>query len=173
MTPGPPGARASRPSAFHQPGGAYSRGEVADAMRQDAVVAAHYEHVDDESPHEDSHRRPRRLRVARRQPVFDEESRWLSPGETVLTDGNTEIRARCGKLLSDNAQQPVAAQEPTAARWMKKPGRARLPARGDDGQLTHVPFLEDWSESSSVAFEKNDPVSARPASDAAADRRRQ
>jgi len=44
---------ATRPVYRHSivPGGAYSRTEVADAMRTDAVVAAHYEDVDVDKIH--------------------------------------------------------------------------------------------------------------------------
>ena len=37
---------------------------------------------------------------------------WLKAGETVLTDGTTTIRARCGNCVSDAKQEHVAAVEP-------------------------------------------------------------
>jgi hypothetical protein len=139
---------------------------VADAMRKDAVVAAHYEHVDVTKVHTKTITAARAVYVSYRvgnQVYWTKNRVRLSPGETVLTDGNTEIRARCGNLLSDNAQQPLAAQEPPAALLDEETGSSTIAgARGDDGQLTHVPFLEDWSEASSVAFEKTDPVPGAP-----------
>ena len=37
---------------------------------------------------------------------------WLKAGETVLTDGATVIRARCGNCVSDVKQENVAAVDP-------------------------------------------------------------
>jgi hypothetical protein len=39
----------------------------------------------------------------------------LAEGETVLTDGVTTIRARCGNLVSDQAMSPTSAEEPPAS----------------------------------------------------------
>jgi hypothetical protein len=133
----PVAAPSSRPVYGHSivPGGAYSRGEVADAMRKDAVVAAHYQHVDVDRVHTKTITAARAVYVSYRvgnQVYWTKHRVRLSPGETVLTDGNTEIRARCGNLLSDDAQQPVAAQEPRRRRWTNprtRPTRARSPAR--------------------------------------------
>lgn len=161
---------AARPVYRHSivPGGAYSRGEVADAMRKDAVVAAHYEHVDMTRVHTKTVTAVRAVFVSYRvgnQVYWTKNRVRLSPGETVLTDGKTEIRARCGNLLSDNAQQPVAAQEPPVALLDEETGSSTTAGARDDGQRTHVPFLENWSESSSIAFEKDDPIPGAPGVD--------
>ena len=165
---------APRPVYRHSilPGGAYSRGEVADAMRKDAVVATHYQHVDVDRVHTKTITAARAVYVSYRignQVYWTRNRVRLSPGETVLTDGHTEIRARCGNLLSDDAQQPVAAQEPAPAaldELENETGSSTIAgARGDDGRLTHVPFLADWSEASSVAFEKNEPIPGAPGVD--------
>ena len=39
----------------------------------------------------------------------------IPAGETLLTDGETEIRARCGNAVSDLAREPVSDVEPMAA----------------------------------------------------------
>jgi hypothetical protein len=130
------------------PGGAYSRAEVADAMRRDAVVAAHYEHIDVEKVHAKRIDVPRAVYVSYRvgnQVYWSKNRVRLSPGETVLTDGKTEIRARCGNLLSDDAQQPVAGEEPPLAALDEadpETGSSTMAgARGPEGALAHVPFL--------------------------------
>ena len=110
----------TRPVYRHSivPGGAYSRREVADAMRKDGVVAAHYRDVDVDKVHTKTITAARAVYVSYRvgnQTYWTKNRVQLAPGETVLTDGDTEIRARCGNLVSDNAQQPVAADEPPLA----------------------------------------------------------
>ena len=96
-------------------GGVYSSKEVADAIRKDQVVAAHYEGVDLAGLHPKTVPAARAVYVSYRigDRVFWTKNRVrLAAGETVLTDGNREIRARCGNLVSDHARQPVADREP-------------------------------------------------------------
>jgi hypothetical protein len=105
-----------RPAYRHSivPGGVYSRNEVADAMRKDEVVAAHYEDIDLATLHPKTVPAARAVYVSYRigDRLFWTKNRVrLAAGETVLTDGNREIRARCGNLVSDHAQQPVADHE--------------------------------------------------------------
>src|SRR5262249_36389444 len=131
------------------PGGAYSSGDVAAAMRQDEVVAAHYEHVDVDKVHPKTVSAARAVYVSYRvgDQVFWTKNRVrLSPAETLLTDGETEIRARCGNLVSDHAQQPVAAEEPpVAALDETQPGDSGSStiagAREPEGRLTGVPNI--------------------------------
>lgn len=106
-----------RPAYRHSivQGGVYSPNEVADAVRKDDVVAAHYEDIDLAALHPKTVPAARAVYVSYRigDRVFWTKNRVrLAAGETVLTDGNTEIRARCGNLVSDHAQQPVAEHEP-------------------------------------------------------------
>ena len=165
----------TRPVYRHSivPGGAYSRREVADAMRKDAVVAAHYRHVDVDKVHTKTVTAARAVYVSYRignQTYWTKDRVQLSPGETVLTDGETEIRARCGNLVSDNAQQPVAAEEPPLAALDEatpepETGSSTLTGeRGDDeGRLTHVPFMADARREGSSGFDGADPASGGPA----------
>jgi hypothetical protein len=149
--PAPAPAAAARPVYRHSivPGGAYSRDEVAGAMRKDKVVAAHYEDVDVDKLHATTVDAARAVYVSYRvgdKTFWTKDRVRLSPGETVLTDGDTEIRARCGNLLSDTAQQPVADEEPPLAALDEEEapetGSSTIAdARGPDGALTHVPFF--------------------------------
>jgi hypothetical protein len=161
----------TRPVYRHSivPGGAYSRAEVAGAMRKDAVVAAHYQDVDVEKVHAKKVDAARAVYVSYRvgQQVYWTKNRvQLSPGETVLTDGETEIRARCGNLVSDHAQQPVAAEEPPLAALDEEEPETDSSTiagvRGPEGALAHVPFFTGPTGASSVAFEAFDPATGAP-----------
>ena len=89
------------------PGGVYSRDQVRKAAESDAVIAAHYSTVDIESLREGRAAEGRRVFVSYRlrDAVYWSLKRVaLEPGEVILTDGRTEIRARCGNLVSDGAR---------------------------------------------------------------------
>lgn len=156
------------------PGGAYSRREVADAMRKDAVVAAHYRDVDVDKVHTTTVTAARAVYVSYRvgnQTYWTRNRVQLAPGETVLTDGDTEIRARCGNLVSDNARQPVAAVDPPLAALdeampeLETGSSTMTGERGDDeGRLTHVPFMADARREGSSGFDGADAASGGPAS---------
>ena len=142
-------AGAPRPVYRHSivPGGAYSQKDVAAVVRRDDVVAAHYEPIDVE--------RVRPVTVTAARAVYVSYRRgddvyWtkrpvqLTPGETLLTDGTSEIRARCGNRVSDHARLPVAADEPPfGALDTIEPSdsSSMAEARTDPGGLTHIPFL--------------------------------
>lgn len=96
-------------------GGVYSLDELRAAIERDPVVAAHYRDIDldrmevvtltaGKAAHV-SYRRGDTVRWTRQRV-------WLKPGETVLTDGTTMIRARCGNCVSDVEQENVAAVDP-------------------------------------------------------------
>ena len=161
----------TRPVYRHSivPGGAYSRREVADAMRKDAVVAAHYRNLDVDKVHTKTVTAARAVYVSYRvgnQTYWTKNRVQLLPGETVLTDGDTEIRARCGNLVSDHAQEPVAAEEPPLAALDEavpepETGSSTITGeRGDDeGRLTHVPFMADARREASAGLDGDDPAS--------------
>jgi hypothetical protein len=145
-----PAPVSERPIYRHSivPGGAYSRSEVADAIQKDSVVAAHYEEIDVEKLHARRIDVPKAVYVSYRigETVYWTKNRvTLAAGETVLTDGDNEIRARCGNLLSDVAQEPVAAEDPLAALDVADPApdtdaSSIAGARGPEGRLSHAPF---------------------------------
>ena len=97
------------------PGGVYSGDELADAVRQDAVVAAHYGTLDASRVRTTVTPAARMAYVSYRRgnDVFWTRKPVRIPaGETLLTDGETEIRARCGNAVSDIAREPVSDVEP-------------------------------------------------------------
>ncbi len=94
------------------PGGVFGGEEVRDWMRLDPVVASHYEGI--------AVGDLRSVRVAVERTVHVSYRRgdmvfWtpykvtLKAGETVLTDGVNEVRARCGNRISDTVRGPAEA----------------------------------------------------------------
>ena len=96
-------------------GGVYSADELRAAIHRDPVVALHYRGarlgemqavtLTTGKAAYVSYRRGDRVHWTR-------ERVWLKAGETVLTDGTTVIRARCGNCVSDVKQENVAAVDP-------------------------------------------------------------
>ena len=96
-------------------GGVYSLDELRAVIARDPVVAAHYRSADLDrmkvvtlttgKAAYVSFRRGDTVRWTRQRV-------WLKPGETVLTDGTTMIRARCGNCVSEEQQQNVAEVDP-------------------------------------------------------------
>jgi hypothetical protein len=99
------------------PGGAYSAPELVVALESDPVAASHYSVFQraqlrtERSPFTEpvyvSYRRYNRIFWTRRALLLHE-------GETLLTDGVSYARARCGNRISLAPQQPVAEVEPLA-----------------------------------------------------------
>jgi hypothetical protein len=97
------------------PGGVYSLDELRAAIERDPLVAEHYRFANLDAMQMVtlpagrasyvSYRAGSRIHWTRRRV-------WLAAGETVLTDGTTMIRARCGNCVSDVAQENVAAVDP-------------------------------------------------------------
>ena len=100
-------------------GGAYSSAELVAAASNDAVVAESYGAV------------ARRVRpspvVGRRlahlsyrignQIYWTKRKLPLTPGEMTLTDGDIEIRSRCGNQISETARLPTSPSEPDAVEF--------------------------------------------------------
>ena len=97
------------------PGGVYTPDELRDALALDAVVAAHYTGLDANAIRADIVTRDRFAYVSYRK---NDRIYWtrnkvlLTEGETILTDGASQIRARCGNCISDTPMLPVAESEP-------------------------------------------------------------
>ena len=97
------------------PGGAYTAGELRDAIRLDAVVAAHYNNLDQSKLQVRTVAHDQYAYVSYRK---GETVSWtknkvlLRQGETVITDGKTLIRAKCGNCISAAPQLPTASDEP-------------------------------------------------------------
>jgi hypothetical protein len=97
------------------PGGVYSDGELRAAMRHDPVVAAHFTTLGRTRLRTEIVTNDRMVYVSYRK---GDDIYWtrnkvlLRAGETILTDGRTQIRTRCGNCISDAPVTPVAADEP-------------------------------------------------------------
>jgi hypothetical protein len=97
------------------PGGAHNRPELVNAIARDAVVAAHYRTVSLRRVHEDTLATERHAYVSYRigdRVYWTTHKVTLPAGERILTDGVTEIRARCGNCISDVPQSPTSNDEP-------------------------------------------------------------
>lgn len=119
------------------PGGVRSADDVKSRLRSDSRASTHYRHVSVASL------RPVALPADRLAYVSyrtDAGIYWtkhrvsLRRGELVLTDGRNEVRGRCGNLISDTPQQPIAQNEPPAGTW-------------DEVE----PVLPTWDETSNAA----------------------
>lgn len=116
------GPAAQQPAVRHiypysiVPGGVTSQAELIRAIRSDPSVAAHYASfaVD----------KARLVTVAKAHGVYvsyrkNGQIYWtakkimLAEGETLLSDGVSEIRTRCGNRISDVPQMPIAPTEPS------------------------------------------------------------
>ena len=114
------------------PGGVYTPTELKNALARDAVAASHYPSLKPEAVRAAVVTQDRFAYVSYRK---DDQIYWtrnkvrLSAGETILTDGANEIRARCGNCISDTAMLPVADVEPDAA---------ELDRLVDEGEQNHA-----------------------------------
>ena len=100
------------------PGGVWDAPELADRIARDPVVADHYRGIDAETM------RPQTLsadqlafvsyRVGDRI-YWTKQRVRINAGETVLTNGDTTIRARCGNCISLEPMLPTSDDEPDLA----------------------------------------------------------
>ena len=98
--------------------GVHTRDDLTAAMERDAVVADHYGSIAADSFRLERVASPRLVYVSYRKgdDVYWTRNRVpLYTGETVLTDGRTSIRARCGNRISETPMAPTLDDEPTAA----------------------------------------------------------
>ena len=98
--------------------GVHTRDGLKAAMERDAVVADHYGSIAADSFRLERVASPRMVYVSYRKgdDVYWTRNRVpLYTGETVLTDGRTSIRARCGNRISETPMAPTLDDEPTAA----------------------------------------------------------
>ncbi len=114
-------ARAQAPRRVYPysivPGGVSGQTELKRVIRRDKVVAAHYATFDVDKAHAVTVNKPRAVHVSYRkgdQVYWTAKKVMLAQGETLLSDGDNEMRARCANRISDLPQFPVEAQEPSA-----------------------------------------------------------
>jgi hypothetical protein len=97
------------------PGGVYSAGELVFALNTDPVAKDHYKTVAFDRVQVKKLDAPRLAYVSYRvgdQLYWTKEKVALAAGESILTDGNVEIRARCGNAISTQPNTPTAQNEP-------------------------------------------------------------
>lgn len=137
------------------PGGVYSGDEVALAMT-DPVVADHYDGLVPADVRRETVASDRFAYVSYRK---DDKIYWtrnkvrISAGETMLTDGTTEIRARCGNCVSSEPQLPVSESEPDP-RELERTGAAFFRARGPRFAVAIAPPLMGVDDPGVIAPEE-------------------
>ena len=97
------------------PGGTYTGDELIAAIENDRVVAAHYQTLDRTRLRKEVVPRDRYVHVSYRKGndvLWTKKQVLLRKGETILTDGTTQVRARCGNCISDQPLGPTADDEP-------------------------------------------------------------
>jgi hypothetical protein len=98
------------------PGGVLNRQELTHALVVDKVVAEHYSAFEAGKATVKTVDKPRAVYVSYRKgdKVFwTAKKLQLAEGETLLSDGQNEIRTRCGNRISDVPQLPVEAKGPS------------------------------------------------------------
>ena len=102
------------------PGGAHSRQDLLDAINRDQVVAAHYRNLSPDRMRVERLPEERRAYVSYRMGdriYWTKEKVTLPAGEPILTDGVTQIRARCGNCIAFEPQLPTSDEEPDAVEF--------------------------------------------------------
>ena len=125
----------SRPVYMHSvvPGGVYSGSELRNAIRDDAVVAAHYRELDQSRLRTEVVQQDRYVHVSYRkgdQIFWTKNKVLLRQGETIMTDGKTQVRARCGNCISEEPLLPTSENEPEVIEFDKlvEAPATRIPA---------------------------------------------
>jgi hypothetical protein len=113
-------ATADRPTYKHSviPGGAWDNRELAGAIERDSVVAQHYRGLDPATMRTEILKADRFAFVSYRMGdriYWTKQKVRISAGETILTNGDTAIRGRCGNCISLEPMLPVADDEPNPA----------------------------------------------------------
>ncbi len=96
-------------------GGVYTADEVEAAMSRDSVVAAHYSAVNAHALRVETITEDRSVYMSYRigDDIFWTKHKMrLKQGETILTDGVSRIRARCGNCIAFAPMKPTADDEP-------------------------------------------------------------
>lgn len=134
------------------PGGVTSRTELARAVLADQTVAAHYAGFDTSKAELRTVPKARAVYVSYRkgdQVYWTAHKVMLAEGEAVLSDGRSDIRARCGNRISDTPQLPVEAKGPTEQELDTPVEQTRTAA---EGALREVAFDPDENEGEGQSF---------------------
>jgi len=115
------------------PGGTYTGDELIAAIENDSVVAAHYQTLDRTRLRKEVVPRDRYVHVSYRKGndvLWTKKQVLLRKGETILTDGTTQVRTRCGNCISEQPLGPTADDEPETVEFDRLVD-APLPAAPD------------------------------------------
>jgi PEP-CTERM motif len=102
------------------PGGARNAQELARAIQTDDVVADHYRDVDPSTMHPQTVSVERMAHVSYRindRVFWTKKPVRIYEGETILTNGEQEIRARCGNAISMSPLLPTSDDEPESTEF--------------------------------------------------------
>jgi len=102
------------------PGGARNAQELARAIQTDEVVADHYRDLDPSTMHPQTVPVERLAHVSYRindRVFWTKKPVRIYEGETILTNGETEIRARCGNAISMAPLLPTSDDEPESTEF--------------------------------------------------------
>jgi hypothetical protein len=124
------------------PGGVLDRKELTHAIAVDQVVAAHYAAFEASKTTVRTVDKPRAVYVSYRKgdKVFwTAKKLQLAKGETLLSDGQNEIRTRCGNRISDVPQLPVEAKGPSEEELDSSVEEAQQ----DEGTMEQVGYAAD------------------------------
>jgi hypothetical protein len=146
-----PAARRIYPHSI-VPGGVDSQADIARRVAADPVVARHYASFQVGQAHAVKVSRPRAVYVSYRKGdkvYWTAKKMMLAQGETLLTDGTSDIRGRCGNRISDTPMLPVAMNEPSEAEF------DRSMNVDDGGGLQNASFaLDDPLAGNPTAFQR-------------------
>ena len=124
------------------PGGVLNRQELTHAVAVDQVVAEHYSAFEAGKVAVRTVDKPRAVYVSYRKgdKVFwTSKKLQLAQGETLLSDGQNEIRTRCGNRISDVPQLPVEAKGPSEEELDSSVEQAQE----DEGTVEQVGYAAD------------------------------
>jgi hypothetical protein len=130
------------------PGGVYSRSELQVAVATDPVVAAHYQGFDVSRARLTRVDKPRAVHVSYRlgdKVYWTRDKIWLRAGEALLTDGEHQIRGRCGNRVSELIEGPPAMEEIPLEAFdapIAEPPPGIAPLRGFDLMFVAVPEVQ-------------------------------
>ena len=127
-------------------GGVYSAEELSDAARRDPVVGRHYQVIMAGNVRTEIVAAERLAYMSYRrgnQIYWTSRKVRLPAGETILTDGVSDVRARCGNRLSSVPMEPTADDEPTDAEFDGPPSVPKLLMSWPFDQ-SDVPSTPQW-----------------------------
>lgn len=102
------------------PGGVRNAHDLAVAIQRDEVVADHYRDVDPSTMHPQTVSVERLAHVSYRindRVFWTKKPVRIYEGETILTNGETEIRGRCGNAISMSPLLPTSDDEPESTEF--------------------------------------------------------